>query len=64
MNFLYMKTVEYFWIKGVQKITNLGWPLVSKFGMLTGNLSDYKYKNIWRNIEEYLNTLSVGNMIN
>lgn len=32
--------------------------------MLTVNLSDWKYRNIWNNIEEYLNTLSSGNMVN
>ena len=29
--------MEYLWINGVQKMTDLGWPLVSKFWILTGN---------------------------
>ena len=49
--------MEYFWIKGVQKITDLGWPLVSRFCMLTVNLFDWKYRNICNNTEEYLNML-------
>ena len=32
--------------------------------MLTRNLSDWKYRKMWNTIEEYLNTLSFGNLIN
>lgn len=39
-------------------IIDLGFPLMSNFGMLTRNLYDWKYKNIWSNTEEYLNSLS------
>jgi len=64
MNSLLLETMEYFWIKGVQNMIDLGWPLVSSFWILTRNLYDWRYKNMWNNTKEYLNTLSFGNLIN
>jgi len=45
-------------------MTDLGLSLVSNFWRLIGNLSEWKYKDIFNKTNEYLKTLSIGNLIN
>jgi hypothetical protein len=64
MNYLKLNSNEFFLTMEVQEVTGLGLPSWSNFYWEKENLSAWKKRNRYTNIEEYLNIPSVENLNN